>query len=160
MKPYIESIDRIKENQYFKDFKYLTIEDYGNILEYQKSIIFQNMRKRYFMYVSNLELTNLNKIFDCLVIIAISSLKWLSIITKKDEEAIIQENHTLFENKNSDYGNSFTDFGIIGIIVRLNDKINRILNLTKKSKTMRVDEKVEDTINDLYNYCMIGLMFE
>ena len=161
MKEYIESIDRIKENKYFEDFKYLTIEDYGNILEYQKSIIFKNMRKRNYMYVSNLELTNINNIFECLTIISISSLKWLSIITKKHEEAIIQENHILFEKKNNDYGNSFTDFGIIGIIVRLNDKINRILNLTKNSKTMKVDdEKIEDTINDLYNYCMIGLMFE
>ena len=160
MKSYIESIERMKQNKYYTNLADLTIADYGNILEYQKSIIFKNMRKRTYMYVSNLELSNLNQIFNCLVVIAISSLKFLSIMTKKNEETIIKENHVLFENKNSDYGNSFTDFGLIGIIVRLNDKINRILNLTKKSNIMKVDEKIEDTINDLYNYCMIGLMFE
>ena len=160
MKSYIESIERMKQNKYYTNLADLTIADYGNILEYQKSIIFKNMRKRTYMYVSNLELSNLNQIFDCLVVIAISSLKFLSMMTKKNEETIIKENHVLFENKNSDYGNSFTDFGLIGIIVRLNDKINRILNLTKKSNIMKVDEKIEDTINDLYNYCMIGLMFE
>ena len=160
MKSYIESIERMKQNKYYTNLADLTIADYGNILEYQKSIIFKNMRKRTYMYVSNLELSNLNQIFDCLVVIAISSLKFLSMMTKKNEETIIKENTVLFENKNSDYGNSFTDFGLIGIIVRLNDKINRILNLTKKSNIMKVDEKIEDTINDLYNYCMIGLMFE
>ena len=160
MKSYIDSIERMKQNKYYTNLADLTIADYGNILEYQKSIIFKNMRKRTYMYVSNLELSNLNQIFDCLVVIAISSLKFLSMMTKKNEETIIKENHVLFENKNSDYGNSFTDFGLIGIIVRLNDKINRILNLTKKSNIMKVDEKIEDTINDLYNYCMIGLMFE
>ena len=57
-------------------------------------------------------------------------------------------------------GNSFEDFAIIGIIVRLNDKINRIANLSKSnSKKVIIDESVEDTINDLYNYCIIGLMF-
>ena len=71
-------------------------------------------------------------------------------------------NAQLFEKKNTDYGNSFVDFGLIGIIVRLNDKINRILNLGGNTNTetmMQVDEKVEDTINDLYNYCIIGLMY-
>jgi hypothetical protein len=73
---------------------------------------------------------------------------------------IITNNRTLFEKKNQDYGNSFEDFAIIGIIVRLNDKINRIVNLSKSnSKKVILDESVEDTINDLYNYCIIGLMF-
>ena len=39
-------------------------------------------------------------------------------------------NRSLFIKKNKDYGSSFEDFGYIGIIVRINDKINR-LNLYK-----------------------------
>lgn len=90
----------------------------------------------------------------------------LDILTKNNKnnlrkEDIIENNRILFEKKNKDYGNSFEDFAIIGIIVRLNDKINRILNLSKsETKELVVDESIEDTINDLYNYCMIGLIYK
>lgn len=90
----------------------------------------------------------------------------LDILTKNNKdnlskEDIIESNRILFEKKNKDYGNSFEDFAIIGIIVRLNDKINRILNLSKsETKELVVDESIEDTINDLYNYCMIGLIYK
>ena len=69
----------------------------------------------------------------------------------------------MFQKKNEDYGNSFVDFGLIGIIVRLNDKINRLLTLLSKTspKTPQVsDERIEDTINDLYNYGIIALMYK
>lgn len=98
----------------------------------------------------------------CLIEIARQSLAILSQLKNISTKIIIVNNAQLFEKKNTDYGNSFVDFGLIGIIVRLNDKINRILNLGGNTNTetmMQVDEKVEDTINDLYNYCIIGLMY-
>ena len=98
----------------------------------------------------------------CLIQIARQSLAILSQLKNVSTESIIASNTQLFEKKNTDYGNSFVDFGLIGIIVRLNDKINRILNLGGSTNTeaiMQVDEKIEDTINDLYNYCIIGLMY-
>ena len=97
---------------------------------------------------------------QCLVGLATSSLTILSQLKSVTTESIITSNTELFEKKNADYGNSFVDFELIGIIVRLNDKINRILNLGEVGpETIQVDEKVEDTINDLYNYCIIGLMY-
>ena len=91
---------------------------------------------------------------------AINSLAILSKIKNITIENIIVSNTKLFEKKNADYGNSFADFELIGIIVRLNDKINRILNLGEAPpEIMQVNEKIEDTINDLYNYCVIGLMY-
>tara|TARA_Y100000389_G_C17256077_1_gene410574 strand:- start:95 stop:583 length:489 start_codon:yes stop_codon:yes gene_type:complete len=97
---------------------------------------------------------------DCLIELASSSLYILSQIKGISSQNIIYDNTELFERKNSDYGNSFVDFELIGVIVRLNDKINRILNLGDVDpESMRVDEKIEDTINDLYNYCIIGLMY-
>lgn len=97
---------------------------------------------------------------DCFTTIAIHSLVILSKLKNITIESIISSNTKLFEKKNADYGNSFADFELIGIIVRLNDKINRILNLGEDAnKKMKVDEKIEDTINDLYNYCVIGLMY-
>lgn len=96
----------------------------------------------------------------CLETIAIHSLAILSNLKNITIESIIESNTQLFEKKNTDYGNSFSDFELIGVIVRLNDKINRILNLGEDSaKKMQIDEKIEDTINDLYNYCVIGLMY-
>ena len=71
----------------------------------------------------------------------------------------MNNNNNLFINKNRDYGNSFEDFGFIGILIRLNDKINRLKTICKNKNTS-IDEKVEDTINDLYNYCVIGLMYK
>ena len=70
----------------------------------------------------------------------------------------MDENRTLFHKKNADYGNSFHDFELIGILVRLNDKINRIVSLDNTSPYIH-DEKMEDTMNDLYNYSIIGLMY-
>ena len=97
---------------------------------------------------------------NCLIDLAKNSLTILCVLKKTDSETIMTNNATLFEKKNADYGNSFVDFALIGIIVRLNDKINRILNLGgAPSANMQVDEKIEDTINDLYNYCIIGLMY-
>ena len=97
---------------------------------------------------------------ECLVKLATSSLTILSKIKGMSPQNIITDNTELFEKKNADYGNSFVDFGLIGIIVRLNDKINRILNLGNvEPQIMQVDEKIEDTVNDLYNYCIIGLMY-
>lgn len=97
---------------------------------------------------------------ECLIELASSSLHILSQIKDISAQTIISDNTKLFERKNTDYGNSFVDFELIGIVVRLNDKINRILNLGDADpETMKVDEKIEDTINDLYNYCIIGLMY-
>ena len=97
---------------------------------------------------------------NCLIDLAKNSLTILCVLKKTDSETIMTNNATLFEKKNADYGNSFVDFALIGIIVRLNDKINRILNLGgAPASNMQVDEKIEDTINDLYNYCIIGLMY-
>ena len=97
---------------------------------------------------------------ECLVKLAQESLSILCALKNVDFTDIMSTNSILFKKKNSDYGNSFVDFALIGIIVRLNDKINRILNLGESaSEVMEIDEKIEDTINDLYNYCVIGLMY-
>ena len=90
------------------------------------------------------------------------TLNYLEIIGNKSKDEIINDNYILFKNKNRDYGCSFQDFELIGILVRLNDKINRIISLLdiERSTTCFTNEKIEDTLNDLYNYCIIGLMYK
>ena len=78
----------------------------------------------------------------------------------KTHISITNENKKLFEKKNNDYGNSFEDFELIGILVRLNDKINRLITILKQPSSQKVNESSLDTLNDLYNYGIIGLMYK
>jgi hypothetical protein len=63
----------------------------------------------------------------------------------------------LFIRKNADYGDSYKHYGLIGVLVRLQDKINRCLNITKNGISMK-DESLRDTLVDLHNYAAMALM--
>ena len=45
-----------------------------------------------------------------------------------------------------------------GVVIRMNDKLNRLLNLILKNKQNVVDESVEDTFIDMANYSIIALL--
>lgn len=63
----------------------------------------------------------------------------------------------IFKKKNEDYGNAFLDYNVIGIIVRMCDKINRINNLISKDIDIKViDENIDDTYLDLFNYAVLA----
>ena len=63
----------------------------------------------------------------------------------------------LFIRKNADYGDSYKQYGLIGVLVRLQDKINRCLNITKNGISVK-DESLRDTLIDLHNYAAMALM--
>lgn len=59
--------------------------------------------------------------------------------------------------KQKDYGPAnIAAFGEIGVLIRLNDKFERLKNLIKTGKSPK-NESIEDTWIDLANYAMIGL---
>ena len=61
--------------------------------------------------------------------------------------------------KNQDYGNDNLDtFGKIGIMIRLQDKINRFINVSKNNINLVEDEILDDTIKDLINYSYLFLI--
>jgi len=64
----------------------------------------------------------------------------------------------LFTRKNKDYGDAFANYGPIGVIVRLGDKIQRLTSITKNSITLVEDESLRDTLMDLHNYAAMALM--
>ena len=64
----------------------------------------------------------------------------------------------LFRKKNTDYGDAFAQFGIIGVLMRIEDKIQRALSITKNGITIVDDETIRDTLLDLHNYAAMGLM--
>lgn len=68
-----------------------------------------------------------------------------------------------YKNKNNDYGNSVADtykkFGDLSFLVRITDKYNRLLTLCNPNNEQKVkDEKIDDTILDLANYCLLWLV--
>ena len=82
---------------------------------------------------------------------------------KEIHEKMCTEIHHMFTEKNKRYGNSFSEqfseFGILSLIIRLNDKLNRLKTLTKNPEIgATVDESIEDTLKDLANYAIMGLV--
>lgn len=64
----------------------------------------------------------------------------------------------LFKKKNADYGDAFANYGPIGVIVRMGDKISRLTSVTKSGVTMVNTESVRDTLIDLHNYAAMAVM--
>ena len=69
-----------------------------------------------------------------------------------------KEAYDLFCKKNQDYGDSFATYGTVGVIVRLGDKIQRLLSVSEKGVTMVNTESLRDTLIDLHNYAAMGVM--
>jgi hypothetical protein len=64
----------------------------------------------------------------------------------------------LFSKKNADYGDAFAKFGTIGVLMRIEDKIQRALSITKNGINLVNDEGIKDTLLDLHNYAAMALM--
>lgn len=71
---------------------------------------------------------------------------------------IQDEARELFAKKNADYGDAFATYGVIGILMRIQDKIQRCLTITKNNISLVDDESFKDTLLDLHNYAAMGLM--
>jgi len=65
----------------------------------------------------------------------------------------------IFKKKNADYGDAFATHGVVGVLVRINDKLSRFTNITKKGIEINVtDETLKDTLMDLHNYAAMAIM--
>ena len=92
--------------------------------------------------------------------------------TCKEFEAIQSEMFDLFLRKQADYGPTNIGMGsevvdtddkakrsLIGLSVRLNDKVQRLLNLTLNNKEPN-NESLEDTLIDIANYAVMALIVQ
>jgi hypothetical protein len=73
-------------------------------------------------------------------------------------KAIQQDALELFAKKNADYGDAFAKYGVIGVLMRIEDKIQRSMSITKNGVNLVNDEGIRDTLIDLHNYAAMALM--
>ena len=64
----------------------------------------------------------------------------------------------LFKKKNADYGDAFANYGVVGVLVRMGDKIARLQSITTKSVSLVNTESLRDTLIDLHNYSAMAIM--
>ncbi len=76
-------------------------------------------------------------------------------------EKTAQEIANLLRKKQEDYGEyNIEKFGTKGILVRLNDKVSRLINLIWDSDKEPNFESVEDTWMDIAGYAILGIIEE
>ncbi len=85
-----------------------------------------------------------------------------SMDEKKDRvqqmQAVQSEALELFTRKNADYGDAFAEYGVIGVLVRIQDKLQRSVSITKNGVNLVKNEGIRDTLIDLHNYAAMALM--
>ena len=76
-------------------------------------------------------------------------------------QELIDYLHDLYIRKNTDYDDSvhdtYTKYGLISFLVRIEDKLNRARNLSSK-RALVDDEKIEDTLLDMANYAILAVI--
>ena len=73
-------------------------------------------------------------------------------------EKIQNEARDLFKKKNQDYGDAFANYGPIGVLVRIGDKISRLQSITIRQINLINTESLRDTLIDLHNYSGMAIM--
>jgi hypothetical protein len=73
-------------------------------------------------------------------------------------KAVHDEALELFRKKNTDYGDAFATYGTVGVIVRMGDKIQRLISVNNNGVTLVDTESLRDTLVDLHNYSAMGIM--
>lgn len=80
-------------------------------------------------------------------------------MSRTDQMITVQkEGFELFKKKNKDYGDAFAKYGTIGVLMRIEDKIQRSMSITKNGVNLVNDEGIRDTLIDLHNYAAMGIM--
>ena len=75
---------------------------------------------------------------------------------------IINNIHTMYKDKNEDYGDSFDKsldkFGLLSSLIRLTDKMNRFEQLIDGESKV-TSESIDDTLLDMANYAIMTVMW-
>lgn len=88
---------------------------------------------------------------------SISRFALVKIANQKSINDVQKKQFEIFKKKNGDYGNSYQSTGLIGILVRMIDKLKRIEQLQTREAEI-VSETIEDTWLDLSIYSILAIM--
>jgi hypothetical protein len=80
-----------------------------------------------------------------------------NIVTRHNIDEILEEASSLLIRKNTDYGDAWKRSGIIGLLVRLGDKLTRVENLNGR-RALVADETIRDTLIDIIGYAVLALI--
>ena len=72
-------------------------------------------------------------------------------------EKIKSEMLSLFKRKNQQYGNAFAKYGTVGVMIRMGEKINRFLSVSRLKIELKDEEMLRDTLLDLLNYSSMAI---
>jgi len=81
-------------------------------------------------------------------------------------EKLHNEELGLIKKKSKDYANfedpfaNFRIFGELGFLVRMSDKLMRLKQIVESGQVNVSDEKVEDSLKDLSNYCNLLIAYK
>ena len=73
-------------------------------------------------------------------------------------KTVQDEGFELFKKKNIDYGDAFAQYGVIGVLMRIEDKLKRSMSITKNGVNLINDEGIRDTLIDLHNYSAMAIL--
>ena len=73
-------------------------------------------------------------------------------------QKVQDEARELFKKKNHDYGDAFADYDVVGVLVRLGDKVKRCQSISKMGIQLVHGEKLRDTLIDMHNYAAMAIM--
>ena len=68
------------------------------------------------------------------------------------------ESLEVFKRKNIGYEDAFADYGTAGVIVRIGDKIQRLVSVSNKGISLVNTKTLRDTLIDLHNYAAMAII--
>lgn len=78
----------------------------------------------------------------------------------KLHEQFLKEIDGLYKSKNADYGDSvhktYEKYGMLAYLVRVEDKINRVINIIDRGEHVVMDERLKDSLLDAANYLILA----
>ena len=64
----------------------------------------------------------------------------------------------LFVRKNADYGDAFAEYGSVGVLMRIEDKLHRYMSITRSGVQLVNEDGLRDTLLDIHNYAAMAIM--
>tara|TARA_B100001989_G_scaffold252115_1_gene233166 strand:- start:1712 stop:2017 length:306 start_codon:yes stop_codon:yes gene_type:complete len=83
--------------------------------------------------------------------------KYTSVNRTEQLSNVQKEALELFRKKNKDYGDAFAQYGPVGVVVRIGDKISRLSSISNNGISIET-ESMRDTLLDLHNYAAMAIM--